>query len=805
MYSSEMFTKKANTVINKAYLQAGKLGHTYVGSEHLLLALSAEPGSTSASILKSCGVTEEKVLGRIIRLIGRGEPSAVDTDAVTPAVTRIIASACKTANATPEKPAGTEHLLAALMKEDGCTALNIITDIGGSISGIISTCRGLGKLDMKYYPPITKAPTLIKYGKDLTQLAAEGKCDPVFCRESEIGRVIRILSRRTKNNPCLVGEAGVGKTAVAEGVALAVAKGNVPDTLKNKHIFALSLTSMLAGAKYRGDFEERIKQCIDEVVESGNIILFIDELHTIVGAGAAEGAIDAANILKPQLARGELRIIGATTFEEYGKFIGKDAALERRFQQVIVNEPSREGAFNILKGLSSCYEDYHKVRISDEAIRAAVNLSARYVNDRCLPDKAIDLVDEAASTVHIRSARKPTRLNELADELTRMIDRQGMTDPSPKSRISASGKGKRSLAEELGSEEMSSEQKDIPVVTAEDIAEVLSGATGIPVKRLTADEGTRLMKLEEELHKRVIGQDEAVHAVASAVRRSRAGLRDPKRPVGSFIFSGPSGVGKTELAKALAECLFDDENALIRFDMSEYMEKHSVSRLIGSPPGYVGFDEGGQLTEQVRRHPYSVILFDEIEKAHPDVANILLQIFEDGILTDSQGRRVSFSSTVMILTSNIGAKLITDSHNLGFVSDNDKEKSNAQMKKDIIREMKQHFRPELLNRTDEIIVFRRLDKEEMPALTRKMLDMLRQRAEQMDISVEFSDSAVEMLTKEGFAGSSDTGARNLRHVITEKVENLLSEKIISGEIVKGDFAELTADEEGYHFKIGEKV
>lgn len=786
MYNPELLTRKANTVINKAFLRAGKLGHTYVGSEHLLLALASETGSTSASILKSCGVTEEKILGRIIRLVGRGEPSVVDSGSYTPAVARIISNACRGAGATPEKPAGTEHILAALMKEESCTAVSIITDMGVSTASIIGTCKGLSGLDVKFFPPIAKAPTLIKYGKDLTAAAAENKCDPVFCRDKEIARVIRILSRRTKNNPCLVGEAGVGKTAVAEGVAMAIASGNVPDTLRGKHIFALNLTSMLAGAKYRGDFEDRIKLCIDEVIENGSIILFIDELHTIVGAGAAEGAIDAANILKPQLARGELRIIGATTFDEYRKFIGKDSALERRFQQVTVNEPTPAEAVKILSGLCPCYEDYHKVKISDGAIKAAVDMSVRYINDRCLPDKAIDLIDEAASKVHIRSGKKG--LNGLADELTAMIDRN-----MPK---------KSSLAQAVSGDDANT---NVPVVTADDIAEVLSAATGIPASRISEDESKRLLNLEDELHKRVIGQNEAVSAAANAIRRSRAGLRDPKRPVGSFIFSGPSGVGKTELAKALAASLFDSEKALIRFDMSEYMEKHSVSRLIGSPPGYVGYDEGGQLTEQVRRRPYSVVLFDEIEKAHPDLSNILLQIFEDGILTDSQGRRISFANTVIILTTNIGAKEITDKNALGFGgTETGIEAENKRIKADVSKELKKFFRPEMLGRIDEIIVFGRLGADDTEALAKKLLGELRYRAEAMEISLEFSQEAVNRLVKKDEKGKIPE-ARAIRHVITEKIENLLSTKLISGEIRSGDSLILTADEDGFRFASGQKV
>ena len=783
MHNTELFTKKANVVISKAFMQAGKLGHTYVGSEHLLLALSAETGSTSASILKSCGVTEEKVLGRIIRMIGRGEPSIVDADSATPAVTRIIGAACRTVGATVEKPAGTEHLLAALLRDDNCTAVGIISDMGVNPSAILNTCKGFSGINVNYYPPITKAPTLLKYGKDLTAMAAEKKCDPVFCRDDEISRVIQILSRRTKNNPCLVGEAGVGKTAVVEGVAMAVASGNVPDTLKGKHIFALNLTSMLAGAKYRGDFEDRIKMCMDEVIDNGSIILFIDELHTIVGAGAAEGAIDAANILKPQLARGELRIIGATTFDEYRKFIGKDSALERRFQQVTVNEPSPGEAVEILKGLRCCYEDYHKVKISDDAINAAVNMSVRYINDRCLPDKAIDLIDEAASRVHIVNSAKNDhyRKNEFAAVFDKYVSR------------------KKSLAEAI------SDDSDITfaAVTADDIAEVLSAATGIPASRISADEGKRLINLEEDLHKRVVGQHDAVAAVANAVRRSRAGLRDPIRPIGSFIFSGPSGVGKTELAKALAASLFDSDKSLIRFDMSEYMEKHSVSRMIGSPPGYVGYDEGGQLTEQVRRRPYSVILFDEIEKAHSDVTNLLLQILEDGILTDGQGRKVSFANTVIILTSNIGARAITEKTTIGFGDEMiSKETENRRIKSDVMKQMKKHFRPELLGRIDELVVFSKLEKNDLSCLAEKLLNELKKRAEAMEISLEISSEVIEALAQTDI---NETGARSLRKIITEKIENLLSTKLINGEVQSGDSIILTADGDNFRFASGQTV
>ncbi len=775
MYNSELFTKKANTVINKALLTAGRLGHTYAGSEHLLLSLASEQGSTAFSIIRSCGLSDEKILDKMIRLVGRGEASSIDMSAATPVFMRIIDGACTRAGASPSRPAGTEHLLAAILSEESSTAYTIIVDSGASVRQLMNGCCGVGNISGCRTAPVIKAPTLMKYGRDLTELAAENKCDPVFCREKEIGRVIQILSRRTKNNPCLVGDAGVGKTAVAEGIALMIAKGKVPESLADKRIFSLSLTSMIAGAKYRGDFEERIKQCLDEVAENKNIILFIDELHTIVGAGAAEGAIDAANILKPQLARGDIRIIGATTFDEYRRFIGKDSALDRRFQQVVIEEPSPENCKRILKGLAERYESFHKVIITDEAVNAAVDLSVRYINDRCLPDKAIDLIDEAASRVKIRSDIEPRSLKELADNLNRMMEKKASGQRRKKSELTVNN----------------------PVyVTAEDIAEVLSDASGIPVSRITKSESERLLTLEDELHKRIVGQNEAVNAVADAVRRSRAGLKDPHRPVGSFIFSGPSGVGKTELARALAECLFGDENSLIRLDMSEYMEKHSVSRMVGSPPGYVGFEDGGQLTEAVRKKPYSVVLFDEIEKAHPDVSNMLLQILEDGILTDNRGRRISFRNTIIILTTNLGAKFAGEQGAIGFTPDD----GSSAVKSCIERELKQHFRPELLNRIDETVIFGRLGEKEMPALTLRMLSQLRKRAESLEISVEFSDIAVEKLTKDGFDRS---GARSLRHAITVNVENLLSKKILSGEINKGDTAELTLSEGEYDFRIKE--
>ena len=773
MYNLDSFTKKANAVINKAFLNAGRLGHTYMGSEHLLLALSGEQGCTAAAIFKACGIREENILCRIDMLVGRGEPCIVDRDAVTASAKIIIEQAFVISAENGSRLAGTEHLLLALLRETDCTAVKIIEDIGGSVSGLSNACT-ITAADAR----MTKTPTLLKYGRDLTKAAREKKFDPVFCREKEIERVIQILSRRTKNNPCLVGEAGVGKTAVAEGIAAMIAEGNVPEAIRGKQIVSLSLTSMLAGAKYRGDFEERVKQCLEEVAANGNIILFIDELHTIVGAGAAEGAIDAANILKPQLARGEIQIIGATTSEEYRRFIEKDSALERRFQQVVINEPTETEALQIITGLKGCYEEFHRVCITDEAVRAAITMSVRYQPERFLPDKAIDLIDEACSRARMKASESPQTLSELAESLRRMLEKQA------ESRVGnhAHNVKKQGGTSSCPSWYSDSEAKPV-VITAENIAEVVSSATGIPVTRLTDSESKRLLNLEEELKKRVIGQDEAVNAVADAIRRSRSGLKDPARPMGCFMFTGPSGAGKTELSKALAECLFGTEKSLIRFDMSEYMEKHSVSKLIGAPPGYVGCDEGGQLTEKVRKKPYSVVLFDEIEKAHSDVSNILLQIMEDGILTDNSGRKVSFRSSVIILTSNIGAELITEKNALGFGGSGNNNDEN--IRRDVVKAVRKTFRPELIGRLDEIIVFNRLGMTELGAIARKLLSGLQKRAEAMEISVEFSDKAIESIAAESM---DRTGARKLRRNITSAVESMLSKNILDGTVKKGDKA-----------------
>lgn len=790
MYNLESFTKKANVVINKAYIQAGRLGHIYMGSEHLLLSLVSEPNCTASGIFKMCGIKEEIILGRITALVGRGEPCLVDREAATPSVKRIIERAFILASESGARLTGTEHLLLSLLREDQCTAVTIIEEIGGSLSGLSKACSVSAANDIS--GGNLKTPTLLKYGKDLTKAAREKKFDPVFCREKEIERVIQVLSRRTKNNPCLVGEAGVGKTAIAEGIAVMLAEGRVPEAIRGKQLFSLSLTSMLAGAKYRGDFEERIKQCLDEVAANGRIILFIDELHTVVGAGAAEGAIDAANILKPQLARGEIQIIGATTLEEYRKFIEKDSALERRFQQVLIREPSEEEALSIISGLKRCYEDFHGVTITDGAVKAAVSMSVRYLPDRFLPDKAIDLIDEASSRAKMKCAESPRTLSELAESLKRMLERQTETCAGLNCSSGSSVGVKRGNTSWYSDSEAPAIE-----VTEDSIAEVVSLATGIPVTRLTADESKRLLELESELKKRVIGQDEAVEAVADAIRRSRAGLKDPSRPMGCFLFTGPSGAGKTELSKALAECLFGTENSIIRFDMSEYMEKHSVSKLIGAPPGYMGCEDGGQLTEKVRKKPYSVILFDEIEKAHSDVSNILLQIMEDGILTDSKGRRVSFRSTVVILTSNVGAELLGDKKSVGFSRAGD---DSCSVRSDVLKALRERFRPELIGRLDEIIVFKKLGTSELGQIARKMLAGLCRRAEAMEISVEFSDGAIDALTADGL---DKTGARKLRRKITSTVESLLSKNILDGTVKKGDKAVVMADGGRIYLKVSQ--
>lgn len=806
MFNFNGFTQKANNALNMAVDAAQDMGHTYVGTEHILLGLVSEESGVAASVLQQNGLSAEDLKDLIERTIGTGSRTVITPDDFTPRTKRVMQTAMVLSARLGHGYVGTEHLLMALISERDGYAIRFLEELNVNINSVLSSLKasmgadseeenqqsGIDGMLNKNGQSKGGSNALSKFGRDLTAAAKNGEIDPVIGREEEIQRVIQILSRRTKNNPVLIGEPGVGKTAVAEGLALRIVKGEIPEILKNKKIVSLDLTGMIAGTKYRGDFEERIKAAIDEVKKSKDIILFIDELHTIVGAGSAEGSADAANILKPSLARGDFQVIGATTMEEYRKYIEKDAALERRFQPVTVGEPSQEEAVEILKGLRDRYEAHHKVKITDEAIESAVTLSSRYIADRYLPDKAIDLIDEAASRVRLSSLTYPQEIKELEDKIKKLENEKASAVNEQDFENAAKIRDKQ---KEAGAklEEMKKSWKDKNAnvsgeVKGEDIAEIVSQWTGVPVFQLTEEESQRLLKMEDILHKRVVGQNEAVTAVAKAIRRGRVGLKDPKRPVGSFIFLGPTGVGKTELCKALAEAMFGDENAMLRLDMSEYMEKHTVSRLVGSPPGYVGYDEGGQLTEKVRRKPYSVVLFDEIEKAHPDVFNILLQILEDGRLTDSQGRTVDFKNTVIIMTSNVGARLITDQQNgLGFAFDNPenkKEKTNEEIREAVIGELKKLFRPEFLNRVDDIIVFNKLTQEEIKEIAGKLLENLKARLKAVDIDAEFTDQAVTEISNEGY---DDTyGARPLRRAITSKIEDALSEKMLENEIKKGD-------------------
>ena len=802
-YNFQGFTQKANEALNQAINSAQVLGHTYVGSEHLLLGLLRVGSGVAASVLTSSGVTAEGIEEEMRKNIGVGTPTRLSPDYFTPRAKRVIESAIAGCAATGKKFVGTEHILIAILSEGESFAIKFLSELGVDVQAL--TAKALGEAgisvqDMSesaeesdYQSPDGqtggKKGGLNKYGVDLTEQAKKGKLDPVIGREEEIERVIQILCRRTKNNPCLIGEPGVGKTAVVEGLAQKIASGDVPEILVGKRVFSLDLTGMIAGTKYRGDFEERIKAVINEVKKSSDIILFIDEVHTIIGAGSAEGSTDAANILKPSLARGDFQVIGATTITEYRKNIEKDSALERRFQPVTVSEPSEEDAILILRGLKDKYEAHHKVTITDEAVCAAVNLSARYINDRFLPDKAIDLIDEAASKIRLSASAPPDELKELENDISAL---QAEKEDAIKSQEFERAAGIRDeisqKTKELSDKKEEWHAKNAHVsgeVTAETVAEIVSSWTGVPVAQLTEEESERLLRLEEQLHNRLIGQNEAVSAVAKAIRRGRVGLKDPKRPIGSFIFLGPTGVGKTELCKALAEAMFGSENMMIRLDMSEYMEKHTVSRLIGSPPGYVGFEEGGQLTEKVRRSPYSVILFDEIEKAHPDVFNILLQILEDGILTDSQGRKVDFKNTVIIMTSNIGARLITEKKvSFGFGDSSSDAGDKADIKEKVLGELKSAFRPEFLNRVDDIIVFSRLSQDEIKVIASKMLENLNGRLKNLNITARFTDAVIEKLAEKGF---DDTyGARPLRREIQNDIEDKLSEKILDGSIKNGD-------------------
>ena len=796
-YNFNGFTAKANEALNLAISNAEKFGHTYVGSEHLLMGLLALRSGVAYAVLSKRGVTAEKIEELMRSEIGFGTPTRLSPDYFTPRAKRVIESAMSGANNLGKKYVGTEHILMGILSDGDNYAIRFLNNLGVDIASVTNDALSASGIDPKDLAERSsgnnqrnsdsKTGNLEKYGIDLTAEAKKGKLDPVIGREQEIERVIQILCRRTKNNPCLIGEPGVGKTAVIEGLAQKIASGDVPEILANKRLFTLNLTGMVAGTKYRGDFEERIKAVIDEVTSSKDVILFIDEVHTIIGAGSAEGSTDAANILKPSLARGEFQLIGATTISEYRKNIEKDSALERRFQPVNVAEPSEEDSVSILKGLKDKYEAHHNVKITDEAISAAVKLSARYISDRFLPDKAIDLIDEAASRVRLKASAAPTELKELEEKIASTESEKDEAINSQEFELAASLRDKENSlkkqydeAKEKWQGESGSPKGE---VTAENIAEIVSGWTGVPVVQLTEEESARLLRLENELHNRIIGQNEAVTAVAKAIRRGRVGLKDPKRPIGSFIFLGPTGVGKTELCKALADSLFGSENMMIRLDMSEYMEKHTVSRLVGSPPGYVGFEEGGQLTEKVRRNPYSVILFDEIEKAHPDVFNMLLQILEDGILTDSQGRKVDFKNTVIIMTSNVGARKITDKK-ISFGFGSGEETVNTDVKDSVMAELKNTFRPEFLNRVDDIIVFSKLTKPEIEQIAEKMLENLSKRLENLNITIKYDDSVKSALADVGF--DEFYGARPLRREIQNRIEDNLSEKILDGSIKNGD-------------------
>lgn len=789
------YTKKAEAALLLARECAQSLGHSYIGTEHILWGLAKEGTGIAASVLAMNNVTPEGIGQKILELIGRGEEGGVPVT-YTPRTKRVLELSYAEARRMGQNFIGTEHILIGIMREGESVAVRILTELGVDIRKLYENIISMLTEDTpaavnanRSNTAEVETPTLDQFGRDLTVLAREGKVDPVIGRDKEIERVIQILSRRTKNNPCLIGEPGVGKTAICEGLAQKIVEGNVPETLKNKRVVTLDLSSMVAGAKYRGEFEDRLKKSIEEIRNAGNVILFIDELHTIVGAGAAEGAIDAANILKPLLARGEIQIIGATTLNEYRKYIEKDAALERRFQPITVGEPTEEEAIEILKGIRDKYEAHHSVKITDKAIEAAVRLSARYISDRFLPDKAIDLIDEAASKVRLRSFTAPPELKELERKMEEIHQMKEDAIVSQEFERAATLRDEENkLKEELNSRKEAwkmQNQRDTQVVTEEEIAEIVGAWTGIPVSRLAQEESERLKNLENVLHQRVIGQEEAVRAVARAIRRGRVGLKDPKRPVGSFIFSGPTGVGKTELSKALAEALFGDENQMIRIDMSEYMEKHSVSRLVGSPPGYVGYEEGGQLTEKVRRKPYAVVLFDEIEKAHPDVFNMLLQILDDGRLTDSTGRTVDFRNTVIIMTSNVGAREIVEPKKLGFGAvEENAARDYEDMKKNVMGELKKTFRPEFLNRVDEIIVFHPLNRDEIRKIAQLMLDEVSKRMKARNITMTYTEEAKDFISSKGY--DKTYGARPLRRTIQELIEDKLAEEILDGKVREGD-------------------
>ncbi len=811
----ERFTEKARRAVIYAQEEAKMLNQNYVGTEHLLLGLIREEEGIAAKVLENLGINLEDVRLQVEEIIGKGDSPPSGHIPFTPRAKKVLELSLREALQLGHNYIGTEHILLGLLREGEGVASRVLTNLGADLekvrNQVINLLSGYSESSQAVLEPggKTRSSYLDEYGCNLTKLAKEGKLDPVIGREKEIERVMQILSRRTKNNPVLIGEPGVGKTAVVEGLAQRIALNEVPEILKGKQIYTLDLGALVAGSKYRGEFEERLKRIMKEIRERGDIILFVDEVHTLVGAGAAEGAIDAASILKPALARGELQTIGATTLDEYRKHVEKDAALERRFQPIFVNESSVTETIEILKGLRDKYEAHHRVKITDDAIVAAANLAHRYISDRFLPDKAIDLIDEAASRTRILSMMAPPEFKELEEELKEIRRKKEVAISAQEFEKAASLRDKeKSLLQKKREKELewrNSKETNLPVVSEEEIAEIVSTWTGIPVFRLTEEETTKLLKMEEGLHFRVIGQDEAISAVSKAIRRTRAGLKDPKRPSGSFIFLGPSGVGKTELAKALAEYLFGDEGALIQLDMSEYMEKHTVSRLVGSPPGYVGYEEGGQLTEAVRRRPYSVVLFDEIEKAHPDVFNILLQILEDGRLTDAQGRTVDFKNIILIMTSNIGARDIQKATPFGFSKGGGEGLSYDQMKDKIMSELKKTFRPEFLNRVDDVIVFHELTKDEIKKIIDLIMVRVKEQARSKGIMIELTEEAKEVLVKEGY--DPTLGARPLKRAIQRLVEDPLSEAILSGDFHPGQTIIVDSGKEGIFFysKEGEKV
>ena len=803
------FTKQAQTALTLAKAAAIDFELGYIGTEHLLLGLLSETEGAAGRVLEEFQVDGKKLVELIDKLVTPAEVGNVTEiemkPAYSPRTEKVLERAVAEAQNSGCEKAGTEHLLLAMLRETDCVGTRLLYTMGVNIQKLYAAVLGAMGYDNESIqeefqaakamqnPGGSLTPALDQYSRDLTQMAAEGKLDPVVGREKEISRLIQILSRRTKNNPCLVGEPGVGKTAIAEGLAQRILAGSVPETNKNKRLVVLDLSGMVAGSKYRGEFEERIRKVVDEVRENQGILLFIDELHTIIGAGGAEGALDASNILKPSLSRGELQIIGATTLEEYRKYIEKDAALERRFQPVTVEEPSEEEAYEILKGLRPYYERHHKVEISDEALEAAVKMSVRYINDRFLPDKAIDLIDEAASKVQLSGYQASSEIEDLSREIQEILQEKERAIKTGYLSLAKECQEKQKEAEarleQLQVKEEKKNQRKSGKVDEKAVASIVSDWTKIPVQRLTEGETRRLAQLEKELHKRVIGQEEAVRAVSQAVKRGRVGLKDPNRPIGSFLFLGPTGVGKTELSKALAQAVFGSEQAMIRVDMSEYMEKHSVSKLIGSPPGYVGYDEGGQLSEKVRRNPYSVILFDEIEKAHPDVFNILLQVLDDGHITDAHGRKVDFKQTIIIMTSNAGAQAIVEPKQLGFISQKDEKKDYEKMKSGVMEEVRRLFKPEFLNRIDEIMVFHTLNKEEIRKIVLLLLKSLEKRCEeQMDIHLNVTNSAVDYIAEAGF--DAKYGARPLRRAIQSKIEDRLANELLEGKIKRGDIVQV---------------